>query len=401
MSIFNEHYFELKNGFLFAEVTRRVEEYKKQHPDRKVISLGVGDVTKPLPDVCIQAMHKAVDELSRSETFRGYGPEQGYAFLRQAIVDYEFAPLGVNIGIDEVFISEGAISDCGNIVDLFDQDCAIGIPDPAYPVYMDSNVMNGRAKNITILPINQDNGFVPQIPEKHLDVVYLCYPNNPTGLTMNREQLTRWVEYALREKCVILYDSAYVSYIRHEGIPHSIFEIEGAEKCAIEFRSFSKTAGFTGVRCGYTVVPKALTFSAEDGRTISLNYNWNRRQCTKFNGTSYISQRAAAAIYSEEGQRQVRENVDGYMKNADLIRETLKKYGYDVLGGEDAPYIWLRTPDGMGSWEFFDKLLNELSIVTTPGSGFGQSGEGFVRLSSFGRPEDCVEAMKRIEQWKY
>ncbi|MCF0195830.1 MAG: LL-diaminopimelate aminotransferase, partial [Bacteroidaceae bacterium] len=305
---------------------------------------------------------------------------------------------GVELDLDEVFISDGAKSDCGNIGDILAKTCSVGMTDPVYPVYVDSNVMGGRGAQITYLPVTAETGFLPQIPERHIDIIYLCYPNNPTGLTISKKELQKWVDYARREQSLILYDAAYEAYIRHEDIPHSIYEIEGAKECAIELRSFSKTAGFTGVRCGYTIVPKNLTRKASDGQTVSLNHLWNRRQCTKFNGTSYITQRAAEAIYTPEGQEQVRRSIDYYMRNADMMRQQLAVLGYEARGGEDAPYIWLRCPDGKDSWTFFDILLNRLSIVTTPGVGFGPSGEGFVRLTAFGRREDCEEAVNRFCQ---
>ncbi|MCF0198543.1 MAG: LL-diaminopimelate aminotransferase [Bacteroidaceae bacterium] len=394
----NENFLQLSDSYLFSAIAKKVRDYKAAHPERRVISLGIGDVTQPLPQACIEAMHRAVDEMGCAETFRGYGPEQGYDFLREAIIRHDFAPRGVALDMDEVFISDGAKSDCGNIGDLFRADCTVGMTDPVYPVYVDSNVMGGRGANITYLPVTAANGFVPQVPEHHIDIIYLCYPNNPTGMVIGREELQKWVDYARREHSVILYDAAYEAYIRHADIPHTIYEIPGAKECAIELRSFSKTAGFTGIRCGCTIVPKALKASV-GGREVGLNQLWNRRQCTKFNGTSYVTQRAAEAIYTPEGQEQVRRTIDYYMGNADRMRSRLAALGYEARGGEDAPYIWLRCPEDMGSWAFFDRLLNELSLVTTPGVGFGPSGEGFVRLTAFGRREDCDEAMKRMEQW--
>ena len=398
MSIINEHFLQLSDSYLFSAIAQKVKAYKAEHPERDVISLGIGDVTQPLPQACIAAMHHAVDEMGQAATFRGYGPEQGYDFLRRAIVEHDFLPRGVELDLDEVFISDGPKSDCGNIGDILAKTCSVGMTDPVYPVYVDSNVMGGRGAQITYLPVTAETGFLPQIPERHIDIIYLCYPNNPTGLTISKKELQKWVDYARREQSLILYDAAYEAYIRHEDIPHSIYEIEGAKECAIELRSFSKTAGFTGVRCGYTIVPKNLTRKASYGQTVSLNHLWNRRQCTKFNGTSYITQRAAEAIYTPEGQEQVRRSIDYYMRNADMMRQQLAVLGYEARGGEDAPYIWLRCPDGKDSWTFFDILLNRLSIVTTPGVGFGPSGEGFVRLTAFGRREDCEEAMNRFCQ---
>ena len=401
----NENFLKLSNNYLFSDIARKVRAYKEQNPDMRVISLGIGDVTQPLPQACIKAMHDAVEEMASAATFRGYGPEQGYEFLRQAIVDNDLRPRGIGIEADEIFISDGAKSDCGNICDILGLDCTLGLTDPVYPVYVDSNVMCGRAgtmtdkgwSRITYFPVSRENGFVPQLPDKHIDIIYLCYPNNPTGTVITTQQLVEWVEYARREGSIILYDAAYEAYIRHEGIPHSIYEIDGAQAVAIEFHSYSKTAGFTGVRCGYTIVPKALCFTASDGKTsVSLHSLWNRRQCTKFNGTSYITQRAAEATYTAEGKEQVRNTIDYYMDNAAYMHAHLSALGYEVYGGTDAPYIWLRTPHGIGSWEFFERLLHELSLVTTPGVGFGPSGEGYVRLTAFGNHEDCREAMERF-----
>lgn len=393
----NKNFLKLQSSYLFSDIAKKVKAFKAEHPEKKVISLGIGDVTQPLADACIQAMHKAVDEMGNGETFRGYGPEQGYDFLREAIIKNDYESRGVYLEPDEVFVSDGAKSDCGNIGDILDTKCSVGVTDPVYPVYVDSNVMSGRAgdfqdgkwSNITFLPVSASNHFVPALPEQHIDIIYLCYPNNPTGTVLNKEQLKVWVDYALKEHSLILFDAAYEAYIQHENIPHTIYEIEGAKKCAIELRSYSKTAGFTGVRCGYTIVPKEL----EEGK---LNALWNRRQCTKFNGTSYITQRAAEAIYTSEGKEQVCKTIQYYMANANYMREELKALGYQVFGGTDAPYIWLKTPEGITSWEFFDKILRELAIVTTPGVGFGPSGEGYVRLTAFGNREDCIEAMKRF-----
>lgn len=402
MSIINENFLRLSQNYLFSTIAKKVKEYKAAHPEAKVISLGIGDVTQPLPDASIQAMHRAVDEMAHAETFRGYGPEQGYDFLRRAIIDNDFAPRGVELDMDEVFISDGAKSDCGNITDILSTSCSVGMTDPVYPVYMDSNVMGGRAQQITLLPIGRpaegaEISFTPQIPNQHLDIIYLCYPNNPTGAVISRAELQKWVDYALREKAIIMYDAAYEAYIQHADIPHSIYEIPGAKRCAIELRSFSKTAGFTGIRCGCTVVPKDLVFTADNGEEVSLNHLWNRRQCTKFNGTSYVTQRAAEAIYTPEGKVQVRQLIDYYMRNAAYMRQRLTDMGYTVYGGEDAPYIWLRVPEGMDSWSFFDHLLQHHSLVTTPGVGFGPSGEGYVRLTAFGSYENCVEAMERMK----
>lgn len=406
----NKNFLKLQNSYLFSDIARKVKTFKAEHPEQNVISLGIGDVTQPLPQACIEAMHKAVDEMAHSETFRGYGPEQGYEFLRQAIIDNDYLPRGVQLELDEVFVSDGAKSDCGNIGDILSTSCSVGVTDPVYPVYVDSNVMagrageliNGRWTGITFLPVSAENHFVPALPDSHIDIIYLCYPNNPTGTILNREQLQAWVEYALREESLILYDAAYEAYIQHDDIPHTIYEIPGAKRCAVELRSYSKTAGFTGIRCGYTIVPKELTFSildtlsSADEQPVSLNALWNRRQCTKFNGCSYITQRAAEAIYSPEGKAQVRRTVAYYMNNARMMREELTAMGYEVFGGTDAPYIWLRTPEGVTSWQMFDRLLHEAAVVTTPGVGFGPSGEGYIRLTAFGRYEDCQEALKRM-----
>lgn len=402
----NENFLKLQSSYLFSTIAKKVREYKENNPNHKIISLGIGDVTQPLAPACIEAMHKAVDEMTSSDTFRGYGPEQGYDFLREAIVKNDYEARGIKMDLDEVFISDGAKSDCGNIGDILDTKCSVAVTDPVYPVYVDSNVMSGRAgvfadgkwSNITFLPVHAGNSFIPALPEQHIDIIYLCYPNNPTGTVLTNDQLAEWVKYAIANKSLILFDSAYEAYIQQDNIPHSIYEIEGAKTCAIELRSYSKTAGFTGVRCGYTVVPKDLKFTASDGTEVALNGLWNRRQCTKFNGTSYITQRAAEAIYTPEGKKQVKATIDYYMQNAKYMREKLTALGYEVFGGENAPYIWLKTPQGMGSWDMFDHLLNDLNLVTTPGVGFGPSGEGYVRLTAFGKREDCEEAMRRFEK---
>ncbi len=401
----NSNFFKLADSYLFSDIAKKVKAYKNECPDKNVISLGIGDVTQPLPMACIEAMHKAVDEMANADTFRGYGPEQGYEFLRQAIIEHDFKSRGIEIYPDEVFVSDGAKSDCGNIGDILSTNCTIGLTDPVYPVYVDSNVMCGRAGNlhdgkwsgITYFPVSRDNAFVPSLPKEHIDIIYLCYPNNPTGTVITKEQLAQWVEYARCQGSLILFDAAYEAYIQHPEIPHSIYEIEGAREVAIEFHSYSKTAGFTGVRCGYTIVPKTLRTLSDDGKTeTGYNALWNRRQSTKFNGTSYITQRAAEAIYTPQGKQQVKDTIHYYMYNAALMRQRLSDLGYEVHGGEDAPYIWLKTPEGTDSWCFFDTLLRQLSIVTTPGVGFGPTGEGYVRLTAFGRREHCIEAMDRM-----
>jgi len=408
MALINEHYLKLTKNYLFADIAKKVNAFKVSHPKASVISLGIGDVTRPLCPAVIEAMHKAVDEMAHAETFRGYGPEQGYLFLREAIVKNDFLPRGIHIDPSEVFVNDGAKSDTGNIGELIRWDNSMGLTDPVYPVYVDSNVMCGRAgvledgkwSNVTYMPCVEANDFVPQVPDHRVDIIYLCYPNNPTGTVITRDELRKWVNYALKNDTLIFYDAAYEAYIQDDDIPHSIYEIKGARKVAIEFHSFSKTAGFTGVRCGYTIVPKELTAANVDGtERYPLNPMWYRRQCTKFNGTSYISQRAAEAIYTPEGKKQVRETIDYYMGNAKLMRETLTKLGFKVYGGVNAPYIWLRVPEGSDSWKFFEQMLYGAQVVCTPGVGFGPSGEGFVRLTSFGNREDCEEALRRISEW--
>ena len=388
----NTNYTRLSHRYLFAEIAQQVNAYKAEHPEADIIRLGIGDVTRPLPPAAIQAMHRAVDECADGTTFRGYGPEQGYDFLIDAIIQHDFQPRGIQLDRTEVFISDGAKSDTGNIGDILATDNIVGITDPVYPVYVDTNIMAGRT--IKYIPCHADNGFTGDIPSEHLDIIYLCYPNNPTGAVITKEKLTEWVRYALREKALILYDSAYEAFIQDDSLPHSIYEIEGAKQCAIEFRSFSKTAGFTGIRCGYTIIPKEL--KGADG--TSLNALWNRRQCSKFNGASYISQRGAEAIFTPEGQQQVRTTIQHYMKNAQLIRESLAFLGLTVYGGEHSPYIWVSTPDGEDSWHFFHRLLTDANVVVTPGEGFGHHGEGYVRITAFGTLENSLAAMERIKK---
>ncbi len=388
----NTNYTRLSHRYLFAEIAQQVNTYKAEHPEADIIRLGIGDVTRPLPPAAIQAMHRAVDECADGTTFRGYGPEQGYDFLIDAIIQHDFQPRGIQLDRTEVFISDGAKSDTGNIGDILATDNIVGITDPVYPVYVDTNIMAGRT--IKYIPCHADNGFTGDIPSEHLDIIYLCYPNNPTGAVITKEKLTEWVRYALREKALILYDSAYEAFIQDDSLPHSIYEIEGAKQCAIEFRSFSKTAGFTGIRCGYTIIPKEL--KGADG--TSLNALWNRRQCSKFNGASYISQRGAEAIFTPEGQQQVRATIQHYMKNAQLIRESLAFLGLTVYGGEHSPYIWVSTPYGEDSWHFFHRLLTDANVVVTPGEGFGHHGEGYVRITAFGTWENSLAAMERIKK---
>lgn len=392
----NENYLNLKESYLFSEIAHRVNAYAEAHPDKKIIRLGIGDVTKPIGSKMIEQLHEGVDAMASAETFKGYGPEQGYDFLRNAIVEY-YARNGVSIAAKEVFVSDGAKSDTGNITDLFAQDNVILIPDPVYPVYVDTNIMNGR--NITYINANAENNFLPMPdPSVHADIIYICSPNNPTGAAYNKEQLKVWVDYALANDAIILYDSAYECFITDETLPRSIFAIEGAKKCAIEFCSLSKTAGFTGTRCGYTIVPEDLKFTASNGKEMSLNAMWTRRQTTKFNGVSYIVQKGAEAVFSEEGMAQCRENIAYYQENAKIIAESLGKKGIRYFGGVNSPYIWFECPNNMESWDFFDYLLENAQVVGTPGAGFGQNGHNFFRLTAFGNRENTIEAMKRIEE---
>ena len=407
MALVNEHFLKLPNNYLFSDIAKKVNAFKVSHPKTDLIRLGIGDVTRPLPQASIEAMHKAVDELANKETFHGYGPEQGYDFLIDAVIRNDYAPRGVYLEPGEVFISDGAKSDTGNIGDILRHDNSIGVTDPIYPVYIDSNVMCGRAgiledgrwSNVVYLPCLSENNFVPEIPDRRIDILYLCYPNNPTGTVISKAELKKWVNYALENDTLILYDAAYEAYIQDPDIPHSIYEIKGAKKVAIEFRSFSKTAGFTGVRCGYPVVPKELTAATLEGERIPLNRMWNRRQCTKFNGTSYITQRGAEAIYTPEGKKQVKAIIQYYMANARIMKEALESTGLKVFGGENAPYLWVKTPGEVNSWKFFEQMLYEANVVGTPGVGFGPSGEGYIRLTAFGERADCEEAMKRIRKW--
>lgn len=403
MAKVNENYQKLPGSYLFSEIARRTAAYSEEHPEANLIKMGIGDVTRPLAPAVIEAMHNAVNDLSKPETFHGYGPEQGYDFLREVIAENDFHVRGVDIAVDEIFVSDGAKSDCGNIGDILAIDNKIAVCDPVYPVYVDTNAMAGRAgeydeeaqgwTNIYYMPTTAENNFCPALPDCKVDVIYLCSPNNPTGTVLNADQLKIWVDYANENGSIIMFDAAYERFIAEDAIPHSIYEIEGAKTCAIEFRSFSKTAGFTGARCGCTVVPKDLV---RDGQ--SLNAMWNRRQTTKFNGASYVIQRGAAAVYSEEGARQIEETLDYYRANAKVIKEGLESAGFTVFGAVNSPYIWCQTPEGMGSWEFFDKLLTEANIITTPGAGFGPSGEGYVRLTAFGDAEATKEAMERIKK---
>ena len=390
----NENYLNLSNNYLFADIAKKVKAFKAESPMADVISLGIGDVTQPLVPAVVEALHKAADEMGVAASFRGYGPEQGYDFLREAIVEHDFHARGIDIAADEIFVSDGAKSDTGNFQELLSSDCVVAVTDPVYPVYVDSNLMAGR--RIVKLPCTAENHFVPELPKGHVDVVYLCYPNNPTGTVLTKDQLKRWVDYALASGALIFYDAAYEVFIQHEDVPHSIYEIPGAKRCAVEFHSFSKTAGFTGVRCGYTVVPKEVVLKSKHGINLVINSLWNRRQCTKFNGTSYLSQRAAEAIYTPVGKTQIREVIDYYMQNARLMHGELTDLGFKVYGGEDAPYLWVGTPNEMTSWEFFEWMLRSAHVVCTPGAGFGPSGEGYVRLTAFGTHENTEKALRRI-----
>lgn len=392
----NEHYQNLKESYLFSEIAHRVAAYKDAHPDQKIIRLGIGDVTLPLTPLALKGLHEGVDAMASPDTFKGYGPEQGYQFLREAIAGY-YARNGVTVDAGDIFISDGAKSDTGNISELFSQDNVILIPDPVYPVYVDSNIMGG--KQVTYLPGNAGNRFLPMPdPSLHADIIYLCSPNNPTGAVYSRQQLTEWVDYALREQAVILFDGAYEAFITDPDLPRSIYAIPGARQCAIEFGSLSKTAGFTGTRCGYTVVPKELVFPTSGGGELSLHAMWNRRQSTKFNGTSYIVQKGAAAVFTEEGMAQCQDHIRYYQENARMIADTLSRKNILFFGGVHSPYIWFRCPDGMESWEFFDYLLHQAQVVGTPGAGFGENGKNYFRLTSFGDHDSTREAMERLER---
>jgi LL-diaminopimelate aminotransferase len=405
MARINDHFLKLKTGYLFPEIARRVQAFATAHPEAQIIKMGIGDVTEPLPEACRTAMIRAVEEMGERATFRGYGPEQGYEWLRQAIARHDFQARNCDIDASEIFVSDGSKCDCGNILDILGHDNTIAITDPVYPVYVDTNVMAGHTgpanergeyEGLVYLPITAENHFTASLPSQKVDVIYLCFPNNPTGAVATREHLQNWVDYARAHGSLILFDAAYEAYITEPGIPHSIYEIPGARECAIEFRSFSKTAGFTGTRCAFTVVPKSLRGQAADGSWVDLWSLWYRRQSTKFNGVSYIVQRGAEAVYSEAGQAQVQGLVQFYLENARIIREQLAEVGIQVYGGVNAPYVWVKTPDGLSSWEFFDKLLHTCHVVGTPGSGFGSAGEGYLRLSAFNSRANVEEAMRRI-----
>ena len=405
MITINEHYLKLQASYLFSDIAKRVAEFQGNHPDMDVIKLGIGDVTRGLPAACVQALHAAVDEMATDASFRGYGPEQGYEFLRQAIAQNDFNSRGADIAADEIFVSDGAKCDTGNIQELFSTEAVVAIPDPVYPVYLDTNVMagrtgefaDGRYQGIYYLDSVKNNSFVPDLPGEKVDLIYLCFPNNPTGSTISKEQLKTWVDYARDNKALILFDAAYEAFIRDESLPKSIYEIEGAKEVAVEFRSFSKNAGFTGTRCAYTVVPKECTVYDSKGNKHQLHPLWNRRHCTKFNGVSYPIQKAAEAVYSEAGKAQINELTDYYLKNAALIKKEITALGFDSVGGDNSPYIWI---DGQGrdSWEFFDMLLNKAGVVCTPGSGFGKCGQGYIRLSAFNSYQNVEKAMERISQ---
>ncbi|MDP1553130.1 MAG: LL-diaminopimelate aminotransferase [Methanobacteriaceae archaeon] len=403
----NENYLLLKSSYIFAQINQKVNDFQEKNPDAEIIRMGIGDVTRPLPKAVIEEFHKAVDEMGSSKTFMGYGPEQGYSFLIKDIIKNDFIPRGIQISEDEVFISDGAKCDTGNIQEIFGLENLVAVTDPVYPVYVETNVMagrtgsmgeDGRYEKLAYLPCTAENDFVPQLPEEPVDLIYLCFPNNPTGTTLNKDQLAKWVNYARENKSIILFDAAYESYIREDDIPHSIYEIEGAKEVAIEFHSFSKNAGFTGTRCAYTVVPKELIAYDSEGNPQPINPLWNRRQTTKFNGVSYPIQKAAAAVYTPEGQKEIGESIDYYMQNAGIIRESLIEMGLKVYGGVNSPYIWIKTPEGISSWGFFDLLLKEANVVGTPGVGFGPSGEGYFRITAFNTLKNTKEAMERISK---
>ncbi|WP_163325725.1 LL-diaminopimelate aminotransferase [Draconibacterium mangrovi] len=406
MAKINENYLKLQAGYLFPEIGRRVSEFIEANPDKKVIKMGIGDVTQPLVPSVVKAFHEGVDEMAKGETFKGYGPEQGYAFLREAIAKHSYQEKGIDISADEIFVSDGSKCDTGNIQEIFGNDNKIAICDPVYPVYADTTVMsgktgacqaNGHYEGIIYMPCTKENGFIPELPTETPDLIFLCYPNNPTGTVASKEELKKWVDYAIEKNAIILYDAAYEAFITEDGIPRSIYEIEGAKKVAIEFRSFSKTAGFTGTRCAITVIPNELVAYDSEGQAHQVKKLWNRRQSTKFNGVSYPVQKAAAAIYTEEGKKEVEEVITYYLENAKIMRESLAEIGYEVYGGVNAPYVWVKTKNNMTSWDFFDKVLNEANLVGTPGSGFGPAGEGYFRFSAFADRENVLEAMERVK----
>ncbi|ULH28116.1 LL-diaminopimelate aminotransferase [Leptospira weilii] len=405
MANINENYLKLKAGYLFPEISKRVKAYSEKNPSAKIIRLGIGDVTLPIVPSVVDAMVAASKEMGTTGGFHGYGPEQGYSFLLKSIADHDYDSLGIKIEESEIFVSDGSKCDCGNIQEIFSTDAKIAVADPVYPVYVDTNVMAGRTgeigpdgkySNLIYMPATKENGFQPEIPKEKADIIYLCYPNNPTGTVTTKESLKAWVEYAKKNNSIILYDSAYEAFISEPGVPRSIYEVEGAKEVAIEFRSFSKTAGFTGLRCAYIVIPKELKGRTRSGEEVSINSLWSRRHTTKFNGVSYVTQKGAEACYSPQGRKEIQASIAYYMSNAAKIRDGLKKAGYEVFGGVNAPYIWLKTSDNLSSWDFFDRLLDKAQVVGTPGSGFGPAGEGYFRLSAFGKKEDVEEAIARI-----
>lgn len=392
----NDNFMLLPENYLFSEVAKKLNEYRTAHPDADIIRMDIGDVTLPLPSAAVKAMHRALDEMAVKETLRGYGPEQGYMFLRKAISDNDYKTHGIDIEAEDIFISDGAKSDLGNLGDIYSQDCIVAVSDPGYPVYVDSSVIGGRGGNLLYLECNSSNGFKPSVPSAHADVVFLCSPSNPTGAAFTKDELRRWVNYAKENESLIIFDSAYEAFVRDSHVVRSIYEIEGADEVAIEVRSFSKTAGFTGVRCGYTVVPRNLYGKNAEGERVMLNRLWNRRQCTKFNGVGYIVQRGAEALYTPEGQAEIKRNIDYYLENARLIREKMQEAGFEVFGGENSPYVWAKSPKCGSSWELFHKCLENARISCTPGVGFGRNGEGYIRLTGFNTRENTIEAMKRV-----
>ena len=407
MITINENFLKLQDSYLFVTIAEKVKKYQEKNPNKDIIKLGIGDITRPIPKNIAEAMKKAVDEMTNINTFRGYGPEIGYDFLKEKIIENDYKKRGINFENFEVFISDGIGSDIGNIVDIFGIDNTVAITDPVYPAYLDTNVMSGRSGNfsngkyggIIYLPVNAENNFVPELPKEKVDMIYLCFPNNPTGTVITKQELKKWVDYARENNSIILFDGAYEAYIQNSNIPHSIYEIEGAKEVAIEFRSYSKSAGFTGIRCGYTIVPKELQGYTKEGKAISLNKMWNRRQSTKTNGVSYITQRGAEAVYTKEVEAQIKENIKYYMNNTKIIKEGLEKIGFKTFGGENAPYVWLKVPEGKKSWKFFDELLENVGIVGTPGIGFGPSGEGYFRLTGFGTKENTEKAIRKIQEY--
>lgn len=410
MAVINQNYLLLKSSYIFSEIAQRVNKFEKENPEANVIRMGIGDVTRPLTPAVVNRFQEAVDEMADKESFRGYGPEQGYSFLIEDIIQHDYQPRGIELTPEEVFVSDGAKCDTGNIQEIFGLDNTVAVTDPVYPVYVESNVMAGRTGpmdeegrygKLVYLPCTADNDFLPELPAEKVDLIYLCYPNNPTGTTLTTAQLKEWVEYARENQAIILFDAAYEAYITEDDIPHSIYEVEGARECAIEFKSYSKNAGFTGTRCAYTVVPRELVAYDDEGVEHDLNSLWNRRQTTKFNGVSYPVQRAAQAIYTPQGKKEIQENIDYYMANARIIRESLEEIGLTIFGGVNSPYIWVKTPSGLTSWEFFDLLLNEVKVVGTPGVGFGPSGEGYFRITAFNTLENTKEAVERIGRLEF